>query len=133
MSSACLSTRDTRVRRHGEERWGLRPRIRLVTSQQKIWEITDRPSKSDCWIYAPVVSHLARISIQVWIEHFSLYAVATNIDNAMCQIVLSWDKIYIIGVQLPGEISFSLFVTLYLAINVYLTQKNTNENRSLKL
>ena len=89
MSSACLSTRGTRVRRQGEERWGLRPRIRLVTSQQKIWEITDRSSKSDCWIYAPVVSHLGRISIQVWIEQFSLCAVTTNIDIEMCQIVLS--------------------------------------------
>lgn len=89
MSSACLSTRGTRVRRQGEERWGLRPRIRLVTSQQKIWEITDRPSKSDGWIYAPVVSHLGRISIQVWMEQFSLYAVTTNIDIEMCQIVLS--------------------------------------------
>jgi hypothetical protein len=57
-----------------EERLSLRPRIRLVTSQQKIREIRNRLWHSN-WsrlLVLTLVSHLDRRGIQVWIERVLL-------------------------------------------------------------
>jgi hypothetical protein len=86
-------------------------------------------------MYASVVSHLGRIGIQIWIEQFSLYGLTTNIDIEMCQIVISWDKIYIISLQLLGEIRQFVADCHALSFNkrMFNTENSTNEKRSLKL